>query len=439
MRGAPLLVLALLASGCAPRGAAGRLPRRETVRFWHPWGGDDERTVKAICERFNRSQARYEVVPLGIPGGPSASTKFMLAVSGGDPPDLVATWDAVLPLWARDGVVQPLDARMSAADARAYAAQYAVARKAGAYRGRVYGLAVGLNVQGVYYRPSVLRAAGLPARAPRTLEEIALWGDRLVRRNRDGSLQRLGLLVGSLRDTAPLFGGGYERGRIDTPENRAALRWLADSRRRVGFDDYVRFQVGLGLDSAGGSSGAGWPFVGGRYALAVDGQWKVAEVAGAAPEVAREYRTAPLPPRAAGPQGAGFAVATLLAIPAGARRAEGAYAFARYWGGLADPALAAELNASGGWLPSGPAMAAAPAYRAYVRRYPQFRAFMDEVARPAMQTYPPVPDQAFLMDVAGKAEWRAISGEIPPDAALREAQRDLEKERARRRALGERL
>ena len=431
-----LLLVALLLAGCAAPGDR-RFPEREAVRLWHPWTGDDARTVQRIADRFNASQTRYEALTLGVPGTEDAKTKFMLAVSGGDPPDLVATWEPTLPLWARDGVVRPLDAFMSPADRAAYAAEFPVARKAGTFRGRVYGLCVGLNVVGLYYRPDLLREAGLPARAPRTLEEMASWGDRLTRRDSDGRLRRWGLSPGDLRDLAPLFGGGYERGRLDTPANLAALSYLAGRRGRLGFKEVQRFQSGAGLDAHGGSSGEGWPFVTGRYGMAVDGQWRVAELARTVPEFVPKYRTCPLPPRAAGPRGTGYAVATMLAIPATARHAAGAWAFARFWGGLADPKAAAEMNVGGGWLPSSPAMAAAPAYRDYARRYPQFGPFVRAVAAPAMQTAPPVAGQQFLFDAAGKAEWSAISGEKPPARALRDAQRDLDLERARRAALGE--
>ncbi len=407
------------------------------VRLWHPWTAEGSDTIERIAARFNASQSRYEVVPLSVPGGDATTTKFMLAVSGGNPPDLVASWDPVLPLWARDGIVQPLDDRMSPADRHAYASEYPVARAAGAYRGKTYGLCVGLNVQAVYYRPKELRAAGLPDRAPKTLEEMEDWGARLDRKAADGSLVRLGLLPAGLRDHAPAFGGGYADGRIDTPGNRAALEWETRQRRRVGFDRYLRFQIGLGLDSAGGSGGGGWPFVVGRYALAVDGQWRVEEIAKYAPEMVHDYRTAPLPPRAQGPKGAGYAVATLLMLPTGSRHATGAWEFARFWAGLADPKVAAEMNVAGGWLPSSPAMAAAPAYREYVRRYPQFGTFMDVLAEPNLQTHPALPDLAYLFDAAGKAEWLAISGAKPPAAALRDAQRDFDRERRRRIALGE--
>ena len=270
-----------------------KFPEREVVRFWHPWTAEWEGVVRRIADRFNASQTRYEVVPLSVPGGDATRTKFMLAVSGGDPPDVVATWENVLPLWARDGIVRPLDPFMSPVDRAAYAATYPVARKAGAYQGKIYGLSVGLNVPALYYRPAVLRAAGLPDRPPRTLEEEARWGDALDQKAADGSLKRLGLLPGDLRDLAPYFGGGYEGGRIDTPGNRAALAWIARQREKVGFDRYVRFQVGLGLDSAGGSGGDSWPFVAGRYGMAVDGQWRVEQVAKSAPQIAREYLTAP--------------------------------------------------------------------------------------------------------------------------------------------------
>ena len=393
--------------------------------------------MKAIADRFNASQTRYEAIPLSVPGSDDAKTKFMLSVAGGDPPDLVATWEPVLPVWARDGIVQPLGAFMSPSDRTAYDQEYPVARRAGTYRGKVYGLSVGLNVPGLYYRPSLLKAVGLPDRPPHTLEELARWGARLDERDPDGRIRRVGLDPGWLRDLAPLFGARAEAGRIDSPENLAALRWIVGVKSKLGLKAVQRYQSGIGIGDSGRLAQAGWPFAAGRYAMAVDGQWRVSEVAKGAPEFVDDYRTAPLPPHESGPRGAGYAVATLIAIPSGARHAAGAWAFARFWGGLADPALAAEMNVKGGWLPSSPAMAAAPAYRAYVRRYPQYAAFMKAVAGPAMQTHPPIPDNAYLFDALDRAETVATSGDATPARALRDAQRELDHERARLREIGD--
>ncbi len=84
-----------------------------------------------------------------------------------------------------------------------------------------------------------------------------------------------------------------------------------------------------------------------------------------------------------------------------------------------------------------PEMAAAPAYRDYVRSHPQYDAFMRTIARPGLQTHPPVPDQAYVYDALDKAETSAVAGDKSPADALREAQRQIDRERARRRDLGE--
>ena len=429
------LLLMIAVAGCTPATADRRYPDRELVRLWHPWTAEWDGVVHRIADRFNASQSRYEVVPLSVPGSDAAATKFMLGVSGGAPPDLVASWSPVLPLWARDGIVRPLDPFLSPADRAAFGRQYGVSRRASGFRGKLYGLCVGLNVQAIYYRPAELRAAGLPDRDPQSLDELARWGDRLDRRRADGTLERLGLLPAGLRDHGPAFGGGYEGGRIDTPGNHAALEWETRQHRKVGFAQYERFEAGLGKEGSVG----GWPFISGRFALAVNGQWRVEEIAKAAPEIAREYRVAPLPPVEKEGKRTGYAAPTLLMVPATARHPEGAWAFARFWSGLADPKVAAELNVAGGWLPNGPEMAAAPAYREYVRRYPQFGTFMRVVAEPGLQTLPSVADVAYLFDAAVKQELLATSGKKTPRQALQDAQRDFDKERARREALGERF
>src|SRR5262245_38391223 len=74
-----------------PRPPRRAYPGRIPVRFWHMWTAESEQVVERIVDRFNRSQDRYEVIPLSIPSR-GADTKFLLSVVGGDPPDCMAEW-----------------------------------------------------------------------------------------------------------------------------------------------------------------------------------------------------------------------------------------------------------------------------------------------------------------------------------------------------------
>src|SRR5258708_855724 len=90
-----VLFAAMLFAALWPKPTQRSYPQRQPVRFWHMWSGEWKDKVDQIVQEFNQSQDQYEVVALSIPGS-SADYKFMLSVGGGDPPDCMAQWNAVI-------------------------------------------------------------------------------------------------------------------------------------------------------------------------------------------------------------------------------------------------------------------------------------------------------------------------------------------------------
>ena len=412
-------------------------PRRKVVRFWHMWTAEWKTKVDMVVARFNASQDEYEVQALSIPSA-GADSKFLLGVMGGDPPDVMAQWNPVIPAWADSGLIVPLDSLMSPQDRATFAREaYPVVKKIGSYKGKLYGMTIGVNMNAVYYRPDAFRAAGLdPKEVFRTLENVGAAGRKLDRFGKGGSLQRLGWLPTGLPFFAALFGGGFwdeKTGKvtIDTPANLRALEYIVGSYKRLGYDKVTRFNAGLNT----ASSAAGWPFIDGAYSMTVDGQWRTKQVADYAPNL--QYAAAPVPPPEGGVARAGMSNGNFMVVPSGAKERAGAWAFIRFWSGLQDPVRAAEFYTMGGWLPLSPAVANAPAYRAYIARNPAFAPFVDLMSSPEMRTLPPVPYQTFLNDELTKTEDAAVRGTLSPAAALRDLQRKVDDEVQRRKALGE--
>jgi multiple sugar transport system substrate-binding protein len=408
---------------------------RVQVRFWHMWTAEWKLVVDRIVERFNHSQDRYEVVALSVPPT-GAESKFLLAVVGGDPPDVMAQWQNVIPTWADSGLILPLDDLMSPEDRATFTRDaYPIVKKIGTYRGRLYGLTVGVNTWACYVRLDHLKEAGLDAAAlPATLEELVAWGRRTDRFDGAGNLTRLGFLPQWLLLYAPLFGGGFfdeATGKLtlDTPQNLRALAYSVEQRRALGIERVTRF------DSAQNAGfGVEWPFAAGALSMTVDGQWRVEQLAKYAPGL--PYRVIPVPPPQGGRARAGYANGNFMLVPRGAKQTAGAWEFIRFWSGLADPEVAAEFYTWGGWLPSLPAVAAAPAYQRYLERYPQFRTFLELMPSEHLATLPPVPFQTYLLDRIESADQAAGRGTLTPSAALQRLTREIDDERARRKELG---
>lgn len=430
-----VLVLGLGLAVALPKPTARQHPERTEVRFWHPWTAEWKVVVDEIVSRFNASQTAYEVVALSVPPR-AADTKFVLAVAGGDPPDLMAHWNPLIPNWSDSGLLTAVDEFLPPSEMAALKERMVpAARKIGEYQGRLYGVCIGLNLFACYYHPAHFREAGLdPDRFPKTLEELFAAAEKLDRYE-GRILTRLGLTTPAITHLAPLFGDGFYNWstgalQIDAPENLRALEFANERHQKLGFDNVARFMAGIDRDSFA----AGWPFIGGHYSITVEAQWRVEQAARYAPNL--EYRTAPLPPPAGGRERGGYVLGNFMMIPRGARETAGAWEFVKFWSGIENPERAGELAALGGWLPMLPEVVASSAYQDYLRRYPQFRTFVDLLDSENLQTVPPVPFTTFLIDRLGQADDLTRRGLQTPAEALRMVRDEVLHEQARRRRFG---
>jgi multiple sugar transport system substrate-binding protein len=421
----------LIAAASPPPSHHARIP----VTYWHMWSGEWQPVMERVVAEFNASQDKYEVIPLQVPYA-SADSKFLMSVAGGDPPDVMAQWTNAISTWSQDGVLQPLDTHMSPAEKQFFMRDtYPVIHNNGWYKGKLYGMVIAADVYACYYRPDQFRRAGLdPDHFPKTLEALTAAGRKLDQVDEAGRYTRLGFLPQGFQNYAPSFGGGFydaQAGQVllDTPQNLRAMSYIVGTSEKLGMDRVRRFSSGLKSQN-----GADWPFIDGSFSIALDGEWRVQQLAKYAPGL--DYRVAPLPPPAGGKPLASFSNTDFLTIPAGARHAEGAWEFIKFWSGLDHPERAAKYNAAFGWLPTSPRMAAAPDYQAFLKHYPQYKTFVRLAASPNLVTTPPVPYQLFLMDRITSTDDLASRGALSPGQALGALERETAREQARRKELG---
>lgn len=425
-----------------------KYPDREPVYFWHMWTSEWRVVVENICDRFNESQDRYEVVPLSLPQK-AANAKFLLAVAGGSPPDCMAQWQQVVPQYAESKVIQPLDGFMTIRELINFQQNsYPIAQKIATYQGRPYCMPLSLDIRACYYRLDHLKQAGLlPADTPdsikteaefqavsrllpQTLEELTEWGHQLHIFDQQGRMVRLGFLTQWLRLFAPVFGGGFYQHEtkeitIKTPENLKALRFLKKESDRLGYQNLLRFRSSLT-----GRFGNDWPFVIGKRSITIDGQWRVQQLRQFAPDL--PYITSPIPPPVhGGKKNAGWVFGNFMLIPTGAKNPQGAWEFIKFWTGLDHPDRAAEFYTQAGWLPPTPQVAETPHYRRFVKTNPQFKTFTDLLCSPNIVPPPPLPFQLFFFDHIRRADEAVMSGLLSPEAALKKLDEEIRAEQKR--------
>jgi len=413
-----------------------RYPKRIPVQFWHRWGGEWANVVNNICQRYNASQDKYEVIPLGVSGG--SDIKFRLGVLGGDPPDVMSMWNGAIPDMADNGLLTDLSTLMSPADRDYFFNQsYPVVRDSGMVDGKVCGVTIGSDLYALYINVDQLKSAGLDAdHPPKTLEELCDWGEKLTITDKSGNVKRLGFLLSQLDYLAYSFGDGLwdsstQQIRTNTPDNVRALQAIYDFRKRMGQDKVQRFQASLNS----GSDTGGWPFITGELSMTLDGQWRVEEIRKYAPKM--NYRVIPIPPPAQnGRLMGGCLTGNFMIIPTTARQKEGAWDFIRFWSGFSNPEASAQCFNDGGWLPLSPKVVQTKTFQKWLKGNPQFQTFLDIAGSPNCKPLPPVPYLQYLIDGIAKAEDRAVRGEMQPQAAMDDLARQMKQELAKRKELG---
>ena len=427
-----ILCVFVLASAKPP---ARKYPNRTKVVFWHRWGGEWEKVVGNIIDRFNESQTEYEVQGMFVTGSGS-DAKLILSTTGGVPPDVMSIWNGAIPTFASGGLLTDLETLMTPAERDYFhRVPYPSIRESGQYRGRTYGITIGADLYGYYVNCDQLRAKGInPDNPPATFEELVIIGQALDIYDQ-GVLTRMGLSVSSLLTHSYAWGDGFydstnHKLLMNTPSQVQALAAMVNQKKTVGFDNATRFWESQNSSSSTGA----WPFIAGAVSIAYDGQWRVEEIRKY--KKGMDYRVWPVIPPAKGKPLAGAVGGNFMIIPQSAKQKKGAFEFVKFWSGLTKPERAAEFYTWGGWLPLSPDVANSPIYSSYLKENPQFKTFVNILGGPNCHSMPSVGYLQFYLDQIQRAEDSALRGSQSPEATLKQMQIRVQEELKKRKELG---
>jgi multiple sugar transport system substrate-binding protein len=424
--------LALVAQWRVPANAPQtELTPPQDVVFWHFWGGEDRKVVEEVVSRFNASQSRYRVRAIAMPGN-NLDLKVFLAITGGDPPDLINQDDPILGDWASRGALLPLEDIVPPDELQKLDGWlFPAARRLGMYGERHYALCNGLDIRALYYNQTLLDELG--ESPPATLDELDALAERIAPPGEERR-ERYAFLPDARRLWAcgPVFGGGFFAEKyggvaIDTPQNRAALEWMIGYRRRYGSDNLAAFRTG---DQS--LPGKTFPLLSGRYVFLMDGQWRVRDIR-AAQRVQRQrgeeptqYGVCSLPPPPGGQRDAGWVNGNFFVVPRGAKQASGAWEFMKFWSGFdGNECEAAQTNIAGGWIPVSGRVVEQQLFQEYLATEPLFAEFVRLAGSESQYPVPVIAGAPFLKREIESLGERALSDEAAEDAGklLAEAER----------------
>ncbi|MBL9031720.1 MAG: extracellular solute-binding protein [Phycisphaerae bacterium] len=311
------------------------MPRgRVAIRYWEKWTGAEGQAIQRVVDGFNGSQDRVWVERIPIS---DIVSKAMVAIGGGDPPDVVGLYSYNIPLFAEAGALVPLDS-LPGGDRLMPMYAPAVGRLL-SHEGRQWAGVNTCYTLALYYNASHFREAGIGG-PPGTIEELDECSRQLTVRDRAGRIERAGFLQ-SLPFWWPyvwpvVFGGrlfdpATNRATLTEPESLAAYEWVSRTAEQLGRVDSRRFASSF----AGTYHSAADPFLSGRVSMIAQGPWIANFARRVAPGL--DYGCVPLPEATGagnaseiGGGPAGLLEADVIAIPRGCRHLDAAWEFVRY-------------------------------------------------------------------------------------------------------------
>jgi len=306
------------------------------IAYWEKWGSFERDACQAMVDAFNRSQSEIVVHYINTS---QVDRKSMLAIMGGNPPEVIGLWATNVAPFAEAGALMDLEPfmRKSGLSADRYVPNYL---KLGMYNSKVYALPTTPASVALYYnkahfrqKAAALRAAGLdPDAPPRTIEELDRYADVLNEFGPDGRPVRMGFLPtepGWFNWTWGFYFGGRvfdeETGLVtaDDPGNIEALLWAKRYAERYGREKLLQFRSGFGnFDSPQNA------FIDGAVSMEMQGVWFSNFIRRHRPHL--EFGVAPFPCAAGVPGPRSQMDCDVIAIPRGCRHPEAAWRFVEF-------------------------------------------------------------------------------------------------------------
>lgn len=328
----------ILGAGLWPRTARSKSaipPGRTVIDYWEKWTGPEGDAVQRVVDRFNTSQDRTWVRRIPVS---DITSKAMVAIAGGDPPDVVGLYSYSVPQFAEAGAAIPLD-DFGPSHNRIDAAIYAPAiAKLLSYDGHLWGGVSSTYSLALYYNRAMFKAAGLnPDQPPRTIIELNAASTRFVKTVPGSSeLASVGFLP-NLPAWWPYFWPIMFGGNLYDPLNKRAVltddatvkaySWVQDFVKALGPQQAAT----VGTNYARSFHSPADPFISGAVPMIVQGPWIANFIRLYRPDL--DYMAGPVPVDDSlydPAKPTGMLEADVLLIPKGCRHPEEAFDFVRF-------------------------------------------------------------------------------------------------------------
>ncbi len=254
-------------------------PGTVKIVYWEKWTGFEGEAMQRTISLFNSKQIKNtkgETIHCDYLTMTQVDRKSLLAIAGGNPPDLAGFWSNNTYSLADMGALTPLDEyfKRDHFDTEKYIDVYLQSCQ---YRSKTWCLPTTPATVALHWNKDLFRAAGLnPERPPQTMDELLEYAEKLTKRDEKGNIVQMGFLP-----TEPgwwnwgwgfFWGGrlceGLDKITATDPKNVEAWNWMSRFAEKYGRKETYSYRQGFGsFDSPQNA------FLNGKVAMVIQGVW----------------------------------------------------------------------------------------------------------------------------------------------------------------------
>jgi multiple sugar transport system substrate-binding protein len=388
------------------------------ITLWQGVNPPPNRDVlQVLVDRFNQEHPNIQVESLYVGQAEQQLPKILAAVVGNAPPDLLWFNATLTGQLVELDAIRPLDDWLAASPVKDEIDPALFASME--YQGHTWSVPFGTNNVGVFYRPSLFKAAGI-TQLPQTWEELRQVAHKLtIDKNGDQRIDQHGMLLPLGKGEFAVFlwlpfmwsGGGElvsaDRQQPAAIENQGAIASLQFWRNLIEDGSAVLSlpERGFEIDS----------FLAGKVAMQLTGPWTLGQLKA----TGVDFDVFPIP--ADVHRATAIGGENLFVFKSTPKREQAALKFAEY---VISQQFQTQWAIGTGYLPVNLKARESEKYQAFVKEQPAVKVFLDQAQYG--RSRPIFPGYNRLSESLGRALEAVLLGKSSPSQALKTAQQRLD-------------
>ncbi|MCM0593422.1 MAG: ABC transporter substrate-binding protein [Gloeotrichia echinulata IR180] len=416
-----ILVGILAVSGCQALLPSAKESNVIHITLWQGVNPPPNRDVlQKLVDKFNQTHPDIEVESLYVGQQDQQMPKILAAVVGNAPCDLLWYNPTIAGQLVELDALIPLDAMLENSPLKAEIDPALFGSME--YQRKLWSLPFATNNVGVFYRPSLFKAAGI-TELPRTWEELRQIAKQLTRdTNGDGRIDQHGIILPLGKGEFTVFtwlpfmwsaggelvnGDGQNPAGVMLSDNPGAIAALQFWRNLITDNSAILSEPERGYEIGN--------LVAGKVAMQITGPWSLGEFK----QSGVDFAVFPIPVDKQPATSIGGE--NLFLFKTTPQREKAAFKFAEY---AASAEFQTELALGTGYLPINLKSRQSAKYREFMQQQPQIKVFLEQAKNG--RSRPIFPGYNRISDSLGRAIESVLLGKSSPVEALKLTQQRLD-------------